>query len=80
MKKLIIISLILFTSCMCTKQSKDEQIKNLQVQIDSLKLEIIDNLDVIKSLKEEVRMSRMEADYWGYKHDSILISFESKNK
>ena len=79
MKKIILALLILFTSCKCTKPSKDEQIKILQTQVDSLKLEIIENWDFIESLKDEAKMARMEADYWGYKYDSVIHRLENEN-
>lgn len=80
MKKIIVLSLIVLASCRCNRPSKNEQIKLLQTQVDSLRLEIIENLDFIESLKDEARMARMEADYWGYKHDSILIYLETIKK
>lgn len=78
MKKILILLLIVFTSCKCTKPSKDEQIKTLTYQVDSLRLEIIKQWDFIETLKDEVKIARMEADYWGYKHDSILIATKVK--
>lgn len=78
MKKLLILLLIIFTSCRCNKPSKNEQITILKHQVDSLKLEIIENWDFIESLKDEAKIARMEADYWGYKYDSII--HRSKNE
>jgi hypothetical protein len=78
MKKTLILLLVVFTSCKCTKPSKDEQIKTLTYQVDSLRLEIIEQWDFIETLKDEVKIARMEADYWGYKHDSILHTKEIK--
>lgn len=78
MKKTLILLLVVFTSCKCTKPSKDEQIKTLTYQVDSLRLEIIEQWDFIETLKDEVKIARMEADYWGYKHDSILHTIETK--
>ncbi len=79
MKKLILLSLIALASCRCNKPSKNEQIKTLQSQVDSLKLEIIENWDFIESLKDEAKMARMEADYWGYKYDSVIHRLENEN-
>lgn len=72
MKKFILLSLITLASCRCNKPSKNEQITTLKYQVDSLKLEIIENIDFIESLKDELQMSRREADYWGYKYDSLI--------
>lgn len=75
MKKVILGASLLFLVSCCTRRS---EVLSLRKNIDSLKAEILTRDSTIDELIDEIHRKEDIADYWGYKHDSLLISIEKK--
>ena len=75
MKKLFVLSLLLFVSCRCTQPSQSEL--TLQKKYDSLigvlkiQRELLEDQEIqIQNIRDQLQFKESEISYWGHKYDS----------
>lgn len=75
MKKIIAAAALLFVVSCCTRRPGATALRK---ELDSLRLELLSRDSTIDELIDEIHRKEDLADYWGYKHDSLLISIQKK--
>jgi len=75
MKKIVLLSLVLFVGCKCTQPTQNEI--TLQKKYDSLRevlkleRELLQDQEVqIQIMRDELQFKESEISYWGHKYDS----------
>jgi len=75
MKKVVLLSLVLFVGCKCTQPTQNEI--TLQKKYDSLRgvlqiqRELLEEQEIeIHNMRDELQFKESEISYWGHKYDS----------
>jgi hypothetical protein len=76
MKKILLLSLILFVSCKCTQPIQYEI--SYKKEYDSLLVILKEQEIEIDVMKDELQFKESEISYWGRKFDSCSVSNKHK--